>query len=201
MFWSMRLHLFSVRPLLFHPWLAILLSLSHTLSRAAAIASSVYSSYCMTYTWRVCSLFIFGTPTAWVQLSTVCITSATVSSLTFSSSCMHRQFTLHSFKPRSLWESREVKRTDKASPGYIAAVHTWFESMQMHFCFVKGKQMLDLPWPVVEPDAFSSLFSSSCLNDGSMWMFDCCDHLVLFNAWNISNTGFKFSVISMWCCY
>lgn len=44
----------SVRPLLFHPCLAILLSsslmFSLSLSRAAAIASSVYASYCMTYT-------------------------------------------------------------------------------------------------------------------------------------------------------
>lgn len=76
------------------------------LSRAAAIASSVYSSYCMTYTWRVCSLFIFGTPTAWVQLSAVCITSATVSSLTFLSSCTHRRsHCVHSYLG-ALWKGK-----------------------------------------------------------------------------------------------
>lgn len=57
----------SVRPLLFHPCLTLPLSLSRLLSRAEARASSVYSSYCMTYTWRVWSLFMDRTPSAWVH--------------------------------------------------------------------------------------------------------------------------------------
>lgn len=48
----------SVRPLFFHPRL---------LSRATPTVSSVYSSYCITYTWRVWSLFIDRTPTAWAH--------------------------------------------------------------------------------------------------------------------------------------
>lgn len=81
----------SVRPLLFYPCLTILLSPSLMLSQVAAIASSVYASYCMTYTWRSCSLFIYRTPTAWACLSAVWITSAAVSSLTFSFSRRHRR--------------------------------------------------------------------------------------------------------------
>lgn len=41
----------------------------------------------MTYTWRLCSLFIFRSPTAWAQPSAVCSVSATVSFITFSSPC------------------------------------------------------------------------------------------------------------------
>lgn len=137
----------SVRPLLFHPCLTILLSPSLILSRAAAIASSVYSSYSMTYTWRVCSLFIFGTPTARVQLSAVCITSATVSSLTFSSSRTHRRSRCVHSNLGASGSPMEVKRTDKAGPVFshltISAVFICVNAF-VYVCvcanlYVKGK--------------------------------------------------------------
>lgn len=113
----------SLRPLLFHPCLTILLSPSLMLSRAAALASSVYASFCMTYTWRGCSLFIFRIPTVWMQLSTICITSAAVSSLTFSSSCMHRRTSCIHSNPGISGSPMEVKRTDKAAL-CLAASHS-----------------------------------------------------------------------------
>lgn len=119
----------SVRPLLFHPCLTILLSPSLMLSRAAVIAPSVYSSYCMTYTWRVFSLFIFRSPTAWAQLSAVCITSATVSSLTFSSSGTHRR----SAAFIQTWDPLGVPRKWK---GQIKQTLCWATSYFLQFALV-----------------------------------------------------------------
>lgn len=106
----------SARPLLFHPCLTLLLSLSRMLSWAAGRASGVYSSYCMTYTWRVCSLFIFWSPTAWAQLFAVCTISATVSFITFSSPGSHTySHCIHSDLGAS-GNTAKVERTDKAGP-------------------------------------------------------------------------------------
>lgn len=106
----------SARPLLFHPCLTLLLSLSRMLSWAAGRASGVYLSYCMTYTWRVCSLFIFRSPTAWAQLSAVCTISATVSFVTFSSPGSHTYSRcIHSDLGAS-GSTGKVERTDKAGP-------------------------------------------------------------------------------------